>query len=396
MPPKGSKKGTACKRRANLRKQAVSNQHKEVKKSVKKEPAPTHDANGLLIGSKEANWALLKASGKWYTYLDEQDRGEAEDKGVELGSEEWVKMKTPQLTPPVLEETRLLSEVEWDFPTPQLSSSPPRRNKRKATDDDDDVDPPATKRSRRGPVTTSGEGDTPQDILDLLALPPARHGQRMAFGMGLPVLDTLPPRQCNKAATSAPTTTIEEPSSSASITLPIAGESSASAAEAPPIVVEAPEVVGEKEPSPPPSTIAISTTSSTLSSLGSRTPSPPPDLPPSSLLSPVKEEEDVAEDEEVETPRKLSTTTLLPPSSPAVGTLTSPGRKGARGSFPCTKCTKSFGRVEHLNRHVLSVHDKVKKFVCGGCGGRFSRKDNMRQHQGKCGLWVGLGEEGEG
>lgn len=92
MPPKGSKKGAASKRGANLRKQVATKQQNKAQKSVKKEPAPTHDANGFLIGSKEANWALLKASGNWYTDLDEQDRREAEEKGVQLGSEEWVQV----------------------------------------------------------------------------------------------------------------------------------------------------------------------------------------------------------------------------------------------------------------------------------------------------------------
>lgn len=59
-------------------------------KSGKKEAAATHDANGFLIGSKEANWALLQASGRWYTELDEGDFGEAEGMGVVMGSNEWV------------------------------------------------------------------------------------------------------------------------------------------------------------------------------------------------------------------------------------------------------------------------------------------------------------------
>lgn len=39
------------------------------------------------------------------------------------------------------------------------------------------------------------------------------------------------------------------------------------------------------------------------------------------------------------------------------------------------------------------MHDKIRDFACEGCKSRFSRKDNMRQHQGKCGLFLAMEEE---
>ncbi|QDS74101.1 hypothetical protein FKW77_009710 [Venturia effusa] len=184
MPPKGTKKSAASKGGANLKNQAAPKKQSMTQMSIEKDPEPTHDANGFLLGSKEANWALLQASNAWYTDLFEQDLEEAEKEGVQLGSNKWIQMKTPQLAPPVLENTRLLSRVEWDFPDPKLVSpepqDPPRRStKRKAGDDE--VAAPAAKRSRRGATdATSAEGgggddeDTPADILALLALPPSR------------------------------------------------------------------------------------------------------------------------------------------------------------------------------------------------------------------------------
>lgn len=98
MPPKGSKKGAAGKRGANLKRAVAPKQQTMAQMSIKKDLTPTHDANGFMIGSKEANWALLKASGSWYTDLDAEELGEAEKKGVTPGSNEWVQVRLTLLS----------------------------------------------------------------------------------------------------------------------------------------------------------------------------------------------------------------------------------------------------------------------------------------------------------
>jgi len=53
-------------------------------------------------------------------------------------------------------------------------------------------------------------------------------------------------------------------------------------------------------------------------------------------------------------------------------------------SFICSApgCNKRFGRLEHLKRHVKSLHTGEKPYVCThpGCNSRFSRRDNLKQH----------------
>lgn len=48
--------------------------------------------------------------------------------------------------------------------------------------------------------------------------------------------------------------------------------------------------------------------------------------------------------------------------------------------FNCLKCDKAFTRDEHLTRHILSTHNKLKPFVCGICNRPFSRRDLLLRH----------------
>lgn len=41
--------------------------------------------------------------------------------------------------------------------------------------------------------------------------------------------------------------------------------------------------------------------------------------------------------------------------------------------YICSFCQKSFGRSEHLNRHVL-IHTKERSFSCATCNKEFSRR----------------------
>jgi Zinc finger, C2H2 type len=50
--------------------------------------------------------------------------------------------------------------------------------------------------------------------------------------------------------------------------------------------------------------------------------------------------------------------------------------------FVCPKqgCGKRLGRKTDVNRHVQTVHEKAKKFVCGKCSKRFDRKDTLARY----------------
>ncbi|CAI6276933.1 unnamed protein product [Periconia digitata] len=44
-------------------------------------------------------------------------------------------------------------------------------------------------------------------------------------------------------------------------------------------------------------------------------------------------------------------------------------------------CIQGFDRKTDLDRHIKSVHDKIRDLVCQKCGDSFSRKDTLRRHQ---------------
>lgn len=59
------------------------------------------------------------------------------------------------------------------------------------------------------------------------------------------------------------------------------------------------------------------------------------------------------------------------------------GTKTASGNsriYNCKQCNRAFTREEHLTRHTLSTHNKLKPFVCGICSRPFSRRDLLLRH----------------
>lgn len=59
------------------------------------------------------------------------------------------------------------------------------------------------------------------------------------------------------------------------------------------------------------------------------------------------------------------------------------GTKTATGNsriYNCKHCHRAFTRDEHLTRHILSTHNKLKPFVCGICSRPFSRRDLLLRH----------------
>lgn len=48
--------------------------------------------------------------------------------------------------------------------------------------------------------------------------------------------------------------------------------------------------------------------------------------------------------------------------------------------FPCPECDKQFKRLEHLKRHIRSVHLNIRPFHCKYCDKKFLRSDNLAQH----------------
>ncbi|KAI0230609.1 hypothetical protein L0F63_000133 [Massospora cicadina] len=49
---------------------------------------------------------------------------------------------------------------------------------------------------------------------------------------------------------------------------------------------------------------------------------------------------------------------------------------------PEPSCQREFKRLEHLKRHIQSIHSNYKPYHCHfqGCDRRFSRSDNLNQH----------------
>ncbi|ABN68390.2 ADR1-like protein, partial [Scheffersomyces stipitis CBS 6054] len=48
--------------------------------------------------------------------------------------------------------------------------------------------------------------------------------------------------------------------------------------------------------------------------------------------------------------------------------------------YNCKQCNRAFTREEHLTRHTLSTHNKLKPFTCGICSRPFSRRDLLLRH----------------
>ncbi|EGV62334.1 hypothetical protein CANTEDRAFT_126106 [Yamadazyma tenuis ATCC 10573] len=67
-------------------------------------------------------------------------------------------------------------------------------------------------------------------------------------------------------------------------------------------------------------------------------------------------------------------------SSPSMSNFGSKTPSGNARIFNCLKCNKAFTRDEHLTRHILSTHNKLKPFICGICSRPFSRRDLLLRH----------------
>ena len=59
-------------------------------------------------------------------------------------------------------------------------------------------------------------------------------------------------------------------------------------------------------------------------------------------------------------------------------------REPASEMTVCAFCGAIFARRQDLDRHVASIHGE-RKFECGQCGQRLSRKDALQRHQRTCG-----------
>ena len=78
---------------------------------------------------------------------------------------------------------------------------------------------------------------------------------------------------------------------------------------------------------------------------------------------------------------------LSEPLSPGTflveGKDTEYGSKTTSGNarvFNCDQCHRAFTREEHLTRHTLLTHNRLKPFVCGICSRPFSRRDLLLRH----------------
>lgn len=99
----------------------------------------------------------------------------------------------------------------------------------------------------------------------------------------------------------------------------------------------------------------------------------------------------------VELPRNLSGATVAASNGAAgageedddyyfTNSLTSTGAYGTKTAtgnsriFNCKHCQRAFTREEHLTRHILLTHNKLKPYVCGICTRPFSRRDLLLRH----------------
>ena len=46
----------------------------------------------------------------------------------------------------------------------------------------------------------------------------------------------------------------------------------------------------------------------------------------------------------------------------------------------CKKCNQIFFSSRNLQRHIESVHEKLKNFECDQCGKKFTRKESLSHH----------------
>lgn len=69
-----------------------------------------------------------------------------------------------------------------------------------------------------------------------------------------------------------------------------------------------------------------------------------------------------------------------------VNGINDPGKFGTKTPtgnsrlYNCSQCDRAFTRYEHLSRHVMLTHNKLKPFACGICSRAFSRRDLLLRH----------------
>lgn len=71
----------------------------------------------------------------------------------------------------------------------------------------------------------------------------------------------------------------------------------------------------------------------------------------------------------------------VPPPAPAPGppgTTRTIGKASAKLSCPI--CARTFRETSARNKHVRSVHQKIRDYACQTCGQRFAEKSNLRKH----------------
>jgi uncharacterized C2H2 Zn-finger protein len=49
---------------------------------------------------------------------------------------------------------------------------------------------------------------------------------------------------------------------------------------------------------------------------------------------------------------------------------------------PDEQCTSTFGQKSDLNKHVKTVHQKIKPYGCPECGLTFGHRGNLLRHIG--------------
>ena len=50
------------------------------------------------------------------------------------------------------------------------------------------------------------------------------------------------------------------------------------------------------------------------------------------------------------------------------------------GTFNCNYCSKSFGVENNCKRHEITVHEKMKKYQCEKCEKSYTANTNLKRH----------------
>jgi uncharacterized Zn-finger protein len=92
------------------------------------------------------------------------------------------------------------------------------------------------------------------------------------------------------------------------------------------------------------------------------------------------EDDEIDADGEEETPQMFSKIPVSTNKKNKKIQKTSQGNQ----QFQCSICNKTFSTNTNLQRHIKTVHEKIKRFTCAHCPKSFYRKEHLQRHIARC------------